>query len=377
MTLVKLYTQPEQGQDWLQAQRGKRPHFACILGFTATGLITGISAAGATPADRQTTAIADAEFLYHGPIAAPQYPLPPLHQGASPALISRAIVASLGIPVTILNAGLPIPPPIPAVDLQGQTAACVSTGQALTPSIVRHLLQQGLTWGEKLATERETDYLIIGECVVGGTTTALGLLLGLGIPAQGCVNSSHPQCNHHQKQQLVEQGLAQAQLEPDVDPIAVVAAVGDPMQIVAAGMAIAASRHQGVLLAGGTQMLAVYALAQALATARHLPWQPQQVIVGTTDWVMADKTGQTVRLAQMLGPVVLVASQLDFSAARFASLRAYEQGYVKEGVGAGGMAIAAHLYRNWDSPQVLQAVEAIAALEEKVKREGGRLCELW
>jgi hypothetical protein len=52
---------------------------------------------------------------------------------------------------------------------------------------------------------------------------------------------------------------------PSCDPFKLVAAVGDPMQIAAAGMAIAASRRCGVLLAGGTQMLAVYALAQALA----------------------------------------------------------------------------------------------------------------
>ncbi|MGB0561738.1 MAG: nicotinate mononucleotide-dependent phosphoribosyltransferase CobT [Spirulinaceae cyanobacterium] len=361
MTLVKLYTQPERGQSWLQAQRGKRPHFACILGFTATGLIPGISAAGATPSDRRTTAIADAEFLYHGPTAAPQYPLPPLHQGASPALISRAIAAALKIPVTILNAGLPIPPPIPAVDLQGQPAACVSTGQAMSQAMVEHLFQQGLAWGKQLATQAETDYLVLGECVVGGTTTALGVLLGLGIPAQGGVNSSHPQCNHIQKQQIVEQGLALARLGQPPDPIAVVAAVGDPMQMVVAGMAIAASRHQAVLLAGGTQMLAVYALAQAMADFHALPWQPQQVIVGTTGWVMADPTGQTVRLAQQIGDVMLAASQLDFSDAQFASLRAYEQGYVKEGVGAGGMAIAAHLYQNWGSRHVLQAVEMIAA----------------
>ena len=53
-------------------------------------------------------------------------------------------------------------------------------------------------------------------------------------------------------------------LPPDADPLAVIAAVGDPMQIAVAGMAIAASQHRPVLLAGGTQMLAVHALMQAL-----------------------------------------------------------------------------------------------------------------
>lgn len=362
--MINLYTQLEQGQAWLRSHQGKRPHFACILGFTATGLLPGISAAGATPEDRRYTAIADAEFLHYGPRHSAQYPLPPLHQGASPVLITRVMVEQLALPFTIFNAGLLTPLSFPHTDLGGQAAACVSSGQALPLEIVQHLFKQGVEWGEKLARDRATDYLIIGECVVGGTTTALGILLGLGIAAKGCVNSSHPQCNHGQKQQLVEQGLAQADLvwanggQPTA-PLTVVAAVGDPMQVVAAGMAIAASRQKGVLLAGGTQMLAVWALARVIATQHTLPWQPDRVVVGTTGWVMADPTGDTVKLAQEIGDVSLLAAHLDFRTSQFATLRAYEQGYVKEGVGAGGCTIAAAL-QGYNNTQLLAKIEAIA-----------------
>ncbi|WP_239651869.1 hypothetical protein [Neosynechococcus sphagnicola] len=75
--LIQIYTQPTQGQQWLQRYQGQRPHFVCVLGFTATALIPGISAAGATPADRQWTAIADAEFLVNGAQSTPHHPLPP------------------------------------------------------------------------------------------------------------------------------------------------------------------------------------------------------------------------------------------------------------------------------------------------------------
>lgn len=147
------------------------------------------------------------------------------------------------------------------------------------------------------------------------------------------------------------------------------------MQIVAAGMAIAASRRCGVLLAGGTQMLAVYALARAFAftqrdtstaqpdpgIAAHssLTWEPKQVVVGTTRWVAEDPTGDTVGLAREIGGVPLLATQLSFASSRYPQLRAYEQGYVKEGVGAGGCAIAASLYQGWDTAQVLQAIEVL------------------
>ena len=83
--MIQIYTQSLQAQQWLDRYRGKLPVFACVLGFTATCLIPGISAAGKTPEDRQYTAIADAEFLANGVQPQPQYPLPPLIAGASPA----------------------------------------------------------------------------------------------------------------------------------------------------------------------------------------------------------------------------------------------------------------------------------------------------
>ena len=356
---VRVYTQKEQGNHWLQQHRGQRPVFACVLGFTATGLLSGISAAGATPKDRQYTAIADAEFLYRGVQPSPSYPLPPLTVGASPVLISRAIVAAQQLPLFLFNAGLPVPPAVPAIDLGGTPASCLSQGHALPLPIVEHLLHQGLLWGAKLAAA-SSGYVILGECVVGGTTTALAVLTGLGIAAAGKVNSSHPTCNHRQKWALVQAGFQRSGLCTPFSPLQLVAAVGDPMQIVVAGMAIAASRAGGVLLAGGTQMLAVYALSRAIARSHNLAWRPDQVVVGTTRWVADDPTGDTVGLAQLVGDVPLLATQLNFTSSRYETLRAYEQGFVKEGVGAGGCAIAAHLYQNWHQADLLAAIETLA-----------------
>ncbi|QZZ20825.1 TIGR00303 family protein [Leptothermofonsia sichuanensis E412] len=372
---VHIYTQKEQGQYWLERYRGQLPVFACVLGFTETGLIPGISAAGATPVDRQYTAIADAEFLYNGPQVAPRYPLPPLEKGASPVLISRAILEAQRIPLYLFNAGLVHAPAVPAIDLGGSPAKCLSQGRALERATVEHLLQAGLYWGSRLAIQAAGSYLILGECVVGGTTTALAILTGLGIAAAGKVNSSHPICNHQQKWKLVEAGLRQSglRISPTSYPIAVsplelVAAVGDPMQIVVAGMAIAASRSVGVLLAGGTQMLAVYALLRAITQNDNLPWKPEQIVVGTTRWVAEDLTGDTIGLATSIGSVPLIATQLSFATSRFHQLQAYEQGFVKEGVGAGGCAIAAHLYQNWGQREMLEAIEQLAERYQQINR---------
>jgi uncharacterized protein (TIGR00303 family) len=417
MAMIQVHTQTALGLQWMARYRGKRPVYACVLGFTETGVIPGISAAGATPESRRFTAIADAEFLTNGPNRAAKYPLPPLHQGASPVFITRAVLQGQSIPLWVMDAGLPTAPSVPAIELGGKPAQCLSTGAAQEMAIVKHLFDQGLRWGQTLAAEAQDGYLILAECVVGGTTTALAVLAGLGFNAQGKVNSSHPVCNHDQKWALVQQGLAM--LPPNPDPWQVLAAVGDPMQAVAAGLMLSASRSCGVLLAGGTQMLAVYALARAIALHSQycsdkldiialsppsppilggeiqnfglfpprigglggrvqglnilseqyclqssIPWNPEQVVVGTTRWVAEDPTGDTVGLAEEIGQVSLLATQLSFAGSRYPQLRAYEQGFVKEGVGAGGCAIAAHLYQNWDQARLLSAIEdGLAAFE--------------
>ena len=359
--MITHYTQQQISIDWVKQYQGKKPLFACVLGFTQTGLIRGISTAGASPCDRKLTAIADAEFLVNGVKSSPQFPLPPLTVGASPVFISRAIVEACAIPTYVFNAGLAQAPSVPAIDLGGSAASCLTSGQAMTQETVEHLLRQGLIWGETLARAAKDSYLLIGECVVGGTTTALALLTALGIEARDKVNSSHPHCNHEQKWAVVSTGLAAARRLNYVgsDPLSWVAAVGDPMQIVVAGMAIAASSTVGVLLAGGTQMLAVYALIQAIVSQRPLAHRLQQILVGTTRWVAEDPTADTLGLANNIGQVPLIATQLNFSASQHSLLQVYEQGFVKEGVGAGGCAIAAHLMKGWTNPYLVDLIDQL------------------
>ncbi len=421
-TMLRIHTNITQGESWVSRYKGKKPAFACVLGFTETALIPGISAAGSTPDDRKYTALADAEFLYYGADKKGQYPLPPLIAGASPVFITRAVIEELNIPVYLLNAGLLLTPTVPTIDLGGVPAKCLSQGAAMDLAKVQHLFEQGLIWGERLSRKQENDYLVIGECVVGGTTTALAILTGLGFDAKGMVNSSHPVCNHAQKWEIVQAGLEkiegwgdgemvshpraevpsvegsgatrrgrqgekergrQGQIENPksiienpkskiqnkyircqnrIDPLRLVAAVGDPMQVVVAGMAIAASRDGGVLLAGGTQMLAVFALASAICEFDNLSWQPSEVVVGTTRWVASDSSGKTVELARQIGKRAiapsLISTELCFDSSRYVQLQAYEQGFVKEGMGAGGACIAAYLSKNWQQNQFLRAIEA-------------------
>ena len=371
--MIKAYTQLDRAADWMRRYRGQKPILVEALGFTETALIPGISAAGKTPEDRSRTAHADAEFLVNGICDRVTYPLPPLIAGASPVMITRAMVQALSIQCHLFNTGLPAPlSESIALDvfnhqtvLTNTIAQCVRTGQAMAIQRVEYLLDYGMKVGAQFASiQASTRYFILGECVVGGTTTALATLLGLGIDAAGSVNSSHPTCNHAQKLQIVQEGLASfwSSIPDRTDPnfpLQLLAAVGDPMQAFAAGFILGASPRCGLLLAGGTQMLAVYALARAIARAQDIRLKPENIVVGTTRWVAEDPTGDTVGLAETIGDVPLIATQLNFSSSHLEALRAYEQGFVKEGVGAGGCAIAAALYQNWDNDRMVHEIETL------------------
>jgi uncharacterized protein (TIGR00303 family) len=350
-----------QAEAWLIAQQEQIPLVAIALGFTETALIPGISAAGLTPEDRRYTALADAEFLYNGPQGQPYHPLPPLQAGLSPTLLSRACLEALGSPLYLFDTGLPESLVVPHLRVGDRPAACLSQGKALPLDQVKQLWQAGWNWGQRLAAA-SAGYVLIGECVVGGTTTALALLLGLGVAARGRVNSSHPICNHAQKLTIVQQGLQNCPLTDRSDPLAWVAALGDPMQPFVAAAALSASATRGVLLAGGTQMIAVWSLAAAMLEQHRYPGCLDRVAVGTTRWVTEDTTAD---LAGLLGAIAqrwgqtpaLLATRLNFTQSRHDGLRRYEVGYVKEGMAAGGLCIASCLGLGWSLATLCTNIE--------------------
>jgi uncharacterized protein (TIGR00303 family) len=334
----------------LQAMRRHWPQLRplLLLAATATAEQPGISAAGATPQARRFTAAADAELLLLGPAARRPHALPPLPAGVSPALITHVGLRDLGlIPrVRVVDLGCPVAPAVPHLRLPlvetAGPAACVSSGEAMKPQRVNALLERGRRWGEGWPPQ---EPLLLGECVPGGTTTALAVMQGLGLAADGLVSGSLREPAHGLKARLVRQGLAAANLPRTADPLAVLAAVGDPMQVLAVGLLQAlAQRRVPVLLAGGSQMAAVLAAALALTAPTRRPALAACCAVATTAWVAEEAGSDLARLMQLIGerwevePQLQVAS-LHFHGCSSQALYDYECGYVKEGVGAGGVAV--------------------------------------
>ena len=346
---------------WTQAleQGWCRSRTLLLLAATDTAAVPGISAAGASPQARLGTAAADAELLLLGPGGRRCHALPPLPAGVSPALISHVVLSQLGLleRTRVLDLGCAIAAAVPHLRLPGLEsvgpARCLSTGQALAPARVAALVQRGSAWGRRWDP---AEPLLLAECVPGGTTTALAVLEGLGVAAAGLVSGSLRQPAHGLKAALVAQGLAAASFEAAdltgvahplafADPLKVLAALGDPMQAFAAGLVgAAAARGTPVLLAGGSQMAAVLALALALAEPGQRPALADRLVVATTAWVAEEAGSNLALLLERIGARWQVRPRLEVAALRFhgcssAALRDYERVYVKEGVGAGGLAL--------------------------------------
>jgi len=106
-------------------------------------------------------------------------------------------------------------------------------------------------------------------------------------------------------------------------------------------------------------MVAVLALLTRLNGAVPVRDFAERLAIATTRWVVEDPTSDIVGLQGDVGPVPLLATRLSFATSRHASLRRYEENLVKEGVGAGGAAIAAHLAAGITIDLLTEHVEAL------------------
>lgn len=331
-----------------------KPHFMLCLAGTGASDLEGISAAGATPAARRLTPAIDAEALATGRcVSAPSLPVSPLGI-VSPVVISRAMLQLTGIEASIVDCGSFIPPAVPHIQLKGAASQCPSSGRAMQMSRVQELFQLGQKLGAELS--ERYDLIVIAECVPGGTTTALGTLTALGFPAEGRLSSSLPVTDHGLRQRLITDGLRAAGLSArqfQTQPLLAPAAVGDPMQPFVAGVASVAAVTSSVVLGGGSQMLAVDALLKAIAAANSEI--ERNVLVATTKWVAFDAGARSADLAQLTDSV-FIASCPDFKKSRHYGLQAYEEGNVKEGVGAGAAMAVANL-RGFSCDEILAAID--------------------
>ena len=321
--------------------------FVLVVGSTDVSKIPGISAAGASLEVLPYTAPADADMIWWGrPKVVDWIPLDP--QGhPTPAIVTRAAMEESGFPVTLVNAGSFVTPKAPFLEIGGTPAKNPSKETAVPNA--RELYSAGRELARGLCLG--DGPLVIGESVPGGTTTASLVLAALGY--SGSVSSAGPENPLPLKRKLRDESFARIGIEIGGlanDGMKAMEELGDPMQPLVAGIASGAPRHKKIVLAGGTQMLAV------AAALRHMG-EYRPITVATTCYVQRDKSADFSSMAEAIG-VNGWWAPLDFSRSRWTGLSDYEKGYIKEGAGAGGSV--------WYASYLGVPVESIIARTESI-----------
>ncbi len=310
--------------------RPVKPLFLCILANTETAKIPDISAAGKSPGLTDYTPAADAELVETGNAISISEPAMTPSGAPTPAVLTRASMLLTGIPCIFINSGLRVRPMIPTIDLGVSPGGDIRKGKAVIDAA--EIFDKSRALGAKLG--KLSDFVIIGESVPGGTTTAMAVLRSLGY--DGRVSSSFPQNPLGIKNQVVEEAMKNSGISFGSlrnEPLWAVEKIGDPMMAAAAGLV--AGLDTKTLLAGGTQMVSVLAVIKHLGLSRD-------VSIATTRYVADDNSANFREMIDILGFQAFVADP-GFGHSRCRGLQMYEKGDVKEGVGAGGAMLVASM----------------------------------
>jgi uncharacterized protein (TIGR00303 family) len=340
----ELIGNAEKGKKFLESIQSGNFLFSFVISYTETCEIPGITIAGADKDSIQFTPPADAEYLHFGYCKTiDKIPMTPDGK-PTPGILTKTALESSSIPHLVINAGSKITPQLPFIESGLSFGKNISTQDAMTDTQVSHAVDFGRIVGRSLASL--TNCLVIGECIPGGTTTALAVLQALGYDAK--VSSSIPENPIELKKQIVESALKR--IDSD-HPYSIVAKVGDPMIPFVAGMLSSASSVSKVMLAGGTQMAAV------LAFASKIGFDDENTAIGTTSYITDDESANFKELIQKIADVPMISVDPGLKDSRHAGLRAFSEGFAKEGVGAGGSIISSMIKTKNNSAKFLELVE--------------------
>ncbi len=326
------------------AETGRNFLFSFVMSYTATCEIPGITFAGADKNSLKLTPAADAEYIHYGSCKiVDKIPMTPDGK-PTPALLTKTALESASIPHVTIDAGTSVSPKLPYINTGLIPGKNIAVESAMPNMMVSRAVDYGRIVGRTLASI--TDCLVIGESIPGGTTTALATLRGLGFKAR--VSSSMTDNPILLKNKVANMALTRVQSD---NPYEIVAKVGDPMIAFIAGMLSSASMVTKVMLAGGTQMAAV------LGFASKIGFNEKNTVLGTTSYILDDQTADIQSLVSEIVDVAIISVNPGLKNSEFPGLKAYSEGFVKEGAGAGGTVISSMLKTGNTSKQFLDLVQ--------------------
>ena len=340
----ELFGNVEQAQNFLESVKSGRFLFSFVMSYTQTCEIPGITIAGADTNSMQYTPPADAEYLHYGYCKTIDH-IPMTPDGKpTPGLLTKTALESASIPHLTINAGSKITPQLPFIETGLSFGKNISIESAMIDSEVSAAVEYGRIVGRNMASL--TDCLVIGESIPAGTTTALAVLRAFDFDAK--VSSSIPTNPTKLKNEIVDSALKR--IDSD-HPYSILAKVGDPMIAFVAGMLSSASSISKVMLAGGTQMTAV------LAFASKIGFNEENTAIGTTSYITNDQNANFTNLVEQIADIPAISVNPGLNNSKYPGLKAFSEGFAKEGVGAGGTIISSMLKTGNDSAKFLNLAE--------------------
>ena len=319
--------------DFIESLRGKKATFMLSLSNTKTANIEGITQAG-VPGMIHLTPTLDSEFLCTGEVRSLENIAQTPKGVPTPALITRGVhLLSPYGRIELLDLGLEVTPKLSYFKIHHfdiKPSDNIAKGANIN---AQELFEKGVKFGQSYQCQDE--YIILGESVPSGTTTAMATALGLGYRVDNCFSSSFKNVPNDVREKTLKLALSNIKNKNDI--FDVLSKTSDNMLIFNAGFILGLNNRIPLILAGGTQMASVLLVVNKILKLMGGSIETSNLALCTTKWVAKDENSDIKTLLNL--PNFSINSyyvDFDFSLSQHPALKLYDEGEAKEGVGAGG-----------------------------------------
>lgn len=319
--------------DFIESLRGKKATFMLALSNTKTADIAGITQAG-IPGQIALTPTLDAEFLTTGEVRSLTNVATTLKGVPTPALITRAVhLLHPFSDIEILNLGLKQLPRINYFKIHEFDINPSDSIKTKANIQAQMLFQKGIEFAQSY--ECQNDYIILGESVPSGTTTAKATALALGYNCENTFSSSFNNVPNEIREKTIQSALNNIDKNDDIFKI--LGSISDNMIIFNAGFILGLNNKTPIVLAGGTQMACVLLVVNKILEVMQGEIETSNLALATTSLVVKDDNSDIKKLLELCNfKINSYYADFDFSLSSFPALKLYDEGEAKEGVGAGG-----------------------------------------
>ena len=341
--------------DFLESLRGKKANLLLSLSNSKTAQIDGITQAGISGFIYLTPTI-DSEYLCSGEVRSLSDIATTSSGVPSPAIITRAIhLLKPFNNIELLDLGLQVKPKLEYFNIYDFNISPSNSIDQNANIDAKALFEKGLEFGQKY--NNSGDYIILGESVPSGTTTAMATAIALGYDVVDKFSSSFKNVPIDIKLNTIKKALLNIDKSDDLFDI--LGKVSDNMLIFNAGFIIGLNGRYKLILAGGTQMAGVLLIVDTILKAVNKMINTNNISLWTTKWVAKDNNSDIKALLNMLSfKINAYYSDFDFHTSNNKILKLYDNAEAKEGVGAGG-ALVYGLLNGLDKQNIIDKIETL------------------